>query len=139
MPRVETGAAERKAQRDAAQEQVAAELGRPVTVREAAAFRRENKGRVVISTLTADIEVDLGELDHVGTILASVRDFRIQPGGYATLQLVTDGRSFSHVLTAAALLSQSHNLVVDLCLTPKPQLEDDEDDAEEVFTGRVGG
>lgn len=138
MPRIETPAAERKKQRDDMVEQVQAETGQQMTVREAAAYRREQKGRAVITTLTAEVEVEFAELEHIGTILAAVRDFRIQAGGYATLQLVTDGRSFANVLSAAALLSQSHNLIVDLSLTPKPQDDDDDDDAEEAFSGRVG-
>lgn len=141
MARVETKAAERKAQRDATVEQVAAETGQVMTVRDATAYRRNERTIVTLNTLTSQVEVDLSTLDHIGSILAAIKDFRIQSGGYATLQLVTDGRSYSDILTAAALLSQSHNLIIDLHLTPKPQMDDD-DDAESAYTSgaiRVGG
>lgn len=138
MPRIQTPAAERKQQRDAMVEQVEAETGQAVTVREAAAYRREQRGRVTIANLSAEVEVDLTALESLGTILAAVKDFRIQPGGYATLQLVTDGRSYADVLSQAALRSQSHNLIIDLCLVPKPDVDDDDDDAESAYTSRVG-
>lgn len=142
MARVRTDAAERKKQRDEMVEQVSAEVGRGVTVREAAAYRRGSRDRVTITTLSADVEVNQDAIESLGVILASIKDFRIQPGGYATLQLVTDGRSYADVLAAAALASQSHNLIVDLCLVPKPTLDDDEDDdAEAAYSTavRVGG
>lgn len=137
MARIQTAAAERTQQNHDLQDQVAAELGRTVTIAEAAAHRRRIRKGDKLVLLASDVTIDLDELSHVGTLLASIKDFRIQPGGYATLSLVTDGRSYADILTQAALVSQSHNLIIDLHLIPKDEDEEDDDDAE-TFSTRVG-
>ena len=147
MARVRTGTAERTAQKRATQDQVAAELGRPVTQAEAVLHRRKWRTADAVEPITVELALNLEELTPLGQLLGQIKDFRIHPGGYASLNLATNGREFGILLQEAALKSGSHLLVCDLYLTPRPKWEDDnedgddgdEGDAEAAYTSRVGG
>lgn len=131
MARVQTAAAERATQRERVTDEESERAGRRLTLKEAIESRRKHGKHLLIKSLTSEVELLTDDLTNLGAFVAFIKEFRILPGGYATLNLATNGRDFGVLLQEAALVSQSHNLIVDVYLTPKPQIEDDEDDTDE--------
>lgn len=142
MARTRTDAAERTRQNQRLVEQVSAELGRRVTVREAQAHRRAQRDGTVDtprrgsprgggeSHLIPDRELDLTDeqVEYIGKLIAKVEDFKIMRGVTASLSLTTS-IDFRHLLVDAATVSRSELLVCVLYKIPRNLgLDDDEDD-----------
>ena len=150
MPRTRTDAAERTRQNQRLVAEVGAELGRPVTVREAQAHRRAQRGLDAPPTgttppvsgasagsprgggtahLVKDRPLDLtgDEVEYIGTLLAQIEDFRIIRGVTASLSLTTSP-DFRHLLVDAALVSRADLLVCDLYCIPRNHGLDEGDD-----------
>ena len=119
VARTRTDAGERTWQNRALVDQVSAELGKPVGVRQAAAHRRAQKATSVpdgVPYRVADRVVDFEASDcrRLGQLVARVVDFKVVRGGLALLSLQTSAADFRHVLVDASLVSQGHPLLVTL-------------------------
>lgn len=132
MPRVRTDAAERTRQNHHLVEQVSAELGRTVTVREAQAYRRTQKDGKPFPGRIVQREVDLSEdkVRYIGQLLAQVEDFKIIRGVQAGLTLTTSP-DFRHLLLDASVISRSGMLCAILFEIPRDLGLDDPDDNDE--------
>lgn len=130
MARSRTNAVERRQQRDTTVSAVSAEVGRPVSVREAANHRREQKTSLpeVRSFLTPIGEVDLtgAELKEVGFILGRPIDMKLMRGGFTQISLQT-AAEFAHVLVDVQRISVGHPVLITFSeIIPAESLDDDD-------------
>jgi len=77
-------------------------------------------------------EIDLNDVavQHVGTLIAGIEDFKIVRGSTAVLNLTTS-TEFAHLLTDAAMISRGNVLIADLYQVSRAYVFGDDDDAEQ--------
>jgi hypothetical protein len=130
MPRTRTDAAERTAQNNKLQAEMAGVLGaNSITLQ--AAKKVRDKVRSVVDITPRELDLSDAEVLPVGLILARVTDYKITNGVNASLSLVTNAYEFGDVLHDAARLSHSDLLVAALFRIPRRLGLDDEPDEDE--------
>lgn len=106
MARTRTDAAERTEQNRRLVEQVSAELGRPVSRREAEQHRRESKHLVP----DREFDVDPERLQRIGQVLGKPRQYK-ELSGYAEITVQTS-TEYGHLLLDASRLGEGKKLLI---------------------------
>lgn len=126
MPRLQTGATERRHQKDQLKREVASELGVDnVTITVAEEYRRRTHS--VTDIVERELDLTDVELKPIGVVLAQVTDFKIIRGVTAVLNLATNAREFGPTILNASMLSHGDLLVCALYSIPRKLGLDPED------------
>lgn len=127
MARARTDAAERTQQNRRTQEQVAAEVGHPVGVREAIRHRQAKKQEPLEHGFVIrdrEVEFDPGDCTRIGQILGRVLDLKVVRGNYVSLSIQASP-DFLHTVVDASQVGQGHLLLVTLDELFRPDTEED--------------
>lgn len=131
MARTRTDAAERRLQRGTTVAAVSQELGRQVTIEEAAAHRRLQKLQPLITgqyylTPTGEVDVDGAKVNEIGNILGRPVDMKMMRGGYTQVTFQT-APEFAHVLVDVQRIAVGHPVLITFSeIIPVESLDNDD-------------